>query len=414
MERRPLATVLSIDSANRSEVSSKYWRAWEPDPSNRNDSLTKLYDMIDPGSKVLDIGCAVGQLGAALRRDKGCTVYGIELDTASAKTAERVLDRVLQADIQSLSIEEAFPGERFDYVVFGDVIEHLREPLQILERAQKALTDEGALLISIPNVAHAAVRLALLGGSFDYVDAGLLDTTHLRMYTRKSLEELLEKAGLVPVELERTLLAVKDTEIPVRAQGLVTPDLITAAENEPEGMTYQFVVKALPLAQGKHKKLITRRILNLEALYGEASGRCLKLERELGAAKGHAAKLDSLERGFRDAQARIAGLEMEHKRSERALAELRGKLHEDLSHALRALVEGEGDLAKFRREIEQALVYVAQSCDQRIRQTHQLAAQADLQSRSVSERMARYLNLAPFRAIRKLRRKLFRIPATPV
>jgi 2-polyprenyl-3-methyl-5-hydroxy-6-metoxy-1,4-benzoquinol methylase len=160
------------------------------------------YDTLNPyilkhlrqlcGKRVLDIGCSTGRLGAALRLQAN-EVYGIEFDRGSAEKASAVLDKVIVGDVESLKLP--FRPAFFDAVVLGDVLEHLRSPASVLERIRPLLKDDGILVLSVPNIANWLVRLKLLFGIFDYSSAGIMDSSHLRFFTLKSLARLVKASG---------------------------------------------------------------------------------------------------------------------------------------------------------------------------------------------------------------------------
>jgi 2-polyprenyl-3-methyl-5-hydroxy-6-metoxy-1,4-benzoquinol methylase len=213
------------------------------DLSNRNNSHTLMVELIGGNKRVLDVGCATGYLARALA-GRGCTVSGFESDTEAAEVARPALDRLVVGDIEHTDLTEAFGGERFDVVVFGDVLEHLRDPLAALKAARAVLADRGSVVASIPNIAHGSVRLALMAGRFDYQPLGLLDSTHVRFFTRTSIEALLREAGMAPVEVRRTTAGFFDTPVPV-AESELPPEVVDAVLADPEAHTYQFVVRAV-------------------------------------------------------------------------------------------------------------------------------------------------------------------------
>jgi hypothetical protein len=100
------------------------------------------------------------------------------------------------------------------------------------------------VIVSVPNVAHGAVRLALLKGRWEYRSLGLLDDTHLRFFTRESLREMLKRAGLTVVEIRRTTADLFATELAIRAEDY-DPEVVAAVLEDPEATTYQFVVRAV-------------------------------------------------------------------------------------------------------------------------------------------------------------------------
>ncbi|MGI8685254.1 MAG: methyltransferase domain-containing protein [Acidimicrobiales bacterium] len=213
------------------------------DLRNANTSHALMVDLVGPDKRVLDVGCASGYLGEAMKQ-RGCTVAGIETDRESAEAAKAVLDEVVVADVGKLDLVAHFGAGSFDVVVFGDVLEHVVDPVGVLRRVRPLLSPSGYVVASIPNVAHGAVRLSLVRGRFDYNPLGLLDETHLRFFTRDSLHTLFRDAGFTPVDVRRTTAGIFETEIEVQREDF-DDDLVEAVESDPDATTYQFVLKAV-------------------------------------------------------------------------------------------------------------------------------------------------------------------------
>ena len=213
------------------------------DLSNRNNSHTLMVELVGGTKRVLDVGCATGYLARALV-ERGCTVSGVECDEEAAEEARPFLERLVVGDLETMDLAEAFGDDRFDVIVFGDVLEHLRNPLPVLRRAKALLADGGSVVASIPNIAHGSVRLALLAGRFDYQDLGLLDSTHVRFFTRSSVEDLFREAGMVPIDVRRTTAGFFDTPVPV-SESEFAPEVVDAVRADPESATYQFVLRAV-------------------------------------------------------------------------------------------------------------------------------------------------------------------------
>jgi SAM-dependent methyltransferase len=166
------------------------------------------------GRLLLDIGAAHGYLAEAFR-SQGFRVTGIEADRVLGEEAARHCDHFLALDLDGPL--PAFPAP-FDVMVFGDVLEHLKNPLAVLRQLSADLKDDGAVIISLPNVANFYVRLSLLLGRFDYQDRGILDRTHLHFFTRKSFLQFLQAAGLKPEEVTATPIPLP-LVVPTRYQG---------------------------------------------------------------------------------------------------------------------------------------------------------------------------------------------------
>jgi 2-polyprenyl-3-methyl-5-hydroxy-6-metoxy-1,4-benzoquinol methylase len=171
---------------------SNYKRVFSP--GEVNDPFSKAFDLVKKGSTVLDVGCSAGYFGEALIEHKGCTVDGVEPDPGDFKEATKRLRRVANSFVEE-AMESTFKGQKYDHIVFLDVIEHLYDPVATLKLVKTHLKPGGSVIFSIPNMAHASVRLMLLKGDFEYGNTGLLDNTHLHFYTGREIERVFESAG---------------------------------------------------------------------------------------------------------------------------------------------------------------------------------------------------------------------------
>lgn len=151
--------------------------------------------------RILDLGCASGVLGAALKERQGAEVVGVEIDPEYAADAEGRLDRVLCADVEELLSGDPALGS-FDCVVAGDVLEHLRDPWKALRRAASLLDPGGHAVVSLPNVRHWETFWQLgWKSTWPARDDGLFDRTHLHFFTYWDARALLEQAGLDVAEV---------------------------------------------------------------------------------------------------------------------------------------------------------------------------------------------------------------------
>lgn len=160
---------------------------------------------------VLDIGCGAGALGAAFRRrNPAARLIGIEPDAALRNHARGHLDAVHATDIESTPPPVA-PGS-LDAMVFGDVLEHLRDPWAVLRRDLHLLSDSGVLLVCVPNIEHWSFVARLMAGQWRYEPMGLFDRTHLRWFSRATMRAALEQAGYVPLEVAPRIFAQDKAE----------------------------------------------------------------------------------------------------------------------------------------------------------------------------------------------------------
>lgn len=151
-------------------------------------------------ARVLDVGCGAGALGLEFkRRNPSARYYGIEYDKDSSAVAATRLDAVASVDVEA----EPYPfGETtFDCIIYGDALEHLRDPWRLLRVHAERLAPKGVMLICMPNVEHWSFVERLLRGTFDYDEQGLFDRTHLRWFTMETTRRALRAAGLHPYDV---------------------------------------------------------------------------------------------------------------------------------------------------------------------------------------------------------------------
>ena len=151
--------------------------------------------------RVLDVGCGAGGQTAAINAGKHNHVVCVEPDPLRAAAAR---EKGLHVHAGIFDDRYADSCGTFDRIVFADVLEHVADPGSVLTRARRCLTPGGSVIISVPNVAHWTVRLGLLMGRFDYADGGIMDATHVRWFTRRTLLAVIANAGF---EVERVAVS---------------------------------------------------------------------------------------------------------------------------------------------------------------------------------------------------------------
>lgn len=144
------------------------------------------------GAVILDVGCNVGMIGKELIEKKQAIVDGIDINEEALRVAQNSYRKVFVRDLNDsrLEIEE----EKYDYIIFSDILEHLPRPDLILRNAAKYLKENGRVIISLPNIARFEIRIKLLFGKFDY-GPGILSEDHLRFFTKKSAGEMISRCG---------------------------------------------------------------------------------------------------------------------------------------------------------------------------------------------------------------------------
>ncbi|SFE52664.1 class I SAM-dependent methyltransferase [Methylobacterium sp. 13MFTsu3.1M2] len=160
--------------------------------NNRYESTGLLISFMKKNKKLLDVGCGTGTITSTLRDALSLDVVGVEPHPERAEQARTEGLNVITGVYDQTFAQK---NEKFDYILFADVLEHLVDPAEMLREVKNSLAPDGRVLASIPNVAHWTVRAQLLFGNFNYKPTGIMDATHLRWFTRRSVRRLFEAAG---------------------------------------------------------------------------------------------------------------------------------------------------------------------------------------------------------------------------
>jgi len=204
-----------------------------------------ILDMVDgyQPSRILDVGCSGGQLSELLR-DRGHHVTGV--DAFEIPDIEKRVDEFYQADLEQGIPAEA--GSGFDLAIAADVLEHLRTSDSLLREMGSLLNEHGRIVISVPNFGHWYPRLRTVLGIFDYDQRGILDKTHVRFFTRRSLLRMIKKNGFTVRRMEMTGLPV---DVLAGKRSLLKRVVLAfdamLVRLRPTLFAYQFVVEVEPV-----------------------------------------------------------------------------------------------------------------------------------------------------------------------
>lgn len=194
-------------------IEDKYNFELDMETENSNSAILKN---ISPNSKVLEFGCAHGRMTKYLKENLKCDTTIVEINAQAGSVAAQWASKAYigntLGDIEGDSFFYDFKENDFDYIIFADVLEHLKNPEIVLKKCKSLLTKNGSIWISIPNVGHNAVLIDLWNGLFEYRELGLLDNTHLRFFTSQSLENMILKCEFKIANKINLINTVENTE----------------------------------------------------------------------------------------------------------------------------------------------------------------------------------------------------------
>lgn len=205
-----------------------------------NPSFKYFLQQIPVGSRILEFGPALGYMTKFLKEERNCKVTCIELNPQMAEIASQYAEKMIVADIDQDAWENDLEG-LYDYVIFADVLEHLRYPEYIIQKTLNYLKPDGYILTSIPNISHNAIILGLKRGKFTYTQYGLLDNTHIHLFTRASMYKLFTDHQMQCVEEKDIIKRPGATELNQCYLDQAFSSLLLF--HRKDGHVYQFICK---------------------------------------------------------------------------------------------------------------------------------------------------------------------------
>jgi O-antigen biosynthesis protein len=322
-------------------------KRYEPPPidlENKNSSQTLSIDFIGFNKKVLEIGTSTGYVSKILKEQRNI-VTGIEIDQEAGLLAEPYCDKVIFGDVEELDLDAFLVPQSYDIILCGDILEHLKNPVNLLIKIKKYLKPEGYLVVSLPNFCHGDVLLNLLNGDFHYTSKGLLDKTHLHFFGLKNIYSFFAELGYQIKNLQTTNLDIGNTELKVDNMK-IPRDLLIFIQSLPNSTVYQYLFCAFPsdcVNQPVFEETDINRLF-FDSIRESRNEVQIPLE----------AKIDSLNRALAEKEPIISTLRTEVDSLNRALAEkepIISTLRTEVDSLNRALAEKEQKLASIEKSI---------------------------------------------------------------
>ena len=203
-------------------------------------SISTIVNRIKKNSVILEFGPANGRLTKYLKEVLNCQVYCVEINEESALDASKYSEKMIVDSIENYKWPNEFSEIKFDFIIFADVLEHLYYPQEVLDKSKSLLANQGSIIISVPNIAHNSIIMNLFNDQFEYMDVGILDNTHIRFFTKNSLDKFIYDSGLKIVYETGIYLNPLNTEFNNDYYDL-NDDLNDFIRNREYGEIYQFI-----------------------------------------------------------------------------------------------------------------------------------------------------------------------------
>lgn len=207
---------------------------------NPNSSHWKILLRINPGSTVLEMGCAAGYMTKYMQQKLMCKVDVVDNDYESVVNAKQYAEHGFCLDLDSGDWDDMFDADKYDYILFADVLEHLRDPFTTLVKAKNLLKPDGRIIVSIPNICHNDIIIRLFYDRFTYTTYGILDDTHIHFWGEFDFRCMCKQAKLKRLETDKVYIATGGTEQRM-SQDLVNPVLLDLLKHRADGEVFQWV-----------------------------------------------------------------------------------------------------------------------------------------------------------------------------
>ena len=218
---------------------------------------TPAHDLANPdllsampmASKVVEVGCSRGALAKEYKKRFPLAHYtGIEIDPDFGAVAKDFCNKIIIGNFEDICINEGIDGlSGSECWVFGDTLEHFQDPWMVLKKVRKLMSDNGCVCACIPNMQHWSIQFKLIRGDITYEESGLLDRTHLRWFTRKTIQKLFEESGFVINKMTPRIFQNQHNQTAAELIGSIASRLgADATEASQDSLPLQYVIKAIP------------------------------------------------------------------------------------------------------------------------------------------------------------------------
>lgn len=239
--RSNMQSYINVLNSNKNKFDDKWGKEVLYGSLVRSDIVNLFNKDKNESINVLDVGCGTGATLLYIKNlYKNANLYGIEIGKISSKIANAYAN-VINEDIEQVNLQLQYEENFFDYIILGDILEHLENPWKLLKNLKLYLKKDGYILASIPNIMHISVIREIINGSFTYQEAGILDKTHLRFFTLSEIYKLFDTANLQVEGAYHLQYYIPNPEEENLIQKLCE---ITSEENRMQYLSVQYIVKA--------------------------------------------------------------------------------------------------------------------------------------------------------------------------
>lgn len=239
-------------------------------------SHAKLLQWVKPKTRVLECGCAYGIMTRYMKEVLGCHVFVLELEQEAFQEAMTYADEGYCVNLEDDCWLDKIQENSFDYIMYADVLEHLRDPETVLKKMRRFLKSDGSVLLSVPNIAYGDIIMNLLCDQFTYTPLGLLDNTHIHLFARKNLHDMVEAAGYYMAEEDCTTVPLFASEqgqfLPEGKKNVLEEALITHTTRNIYQYVCRITVKKLELISKVQYTLNDDKVSKI--YYDDGTGFC--------------------------------------------------------------------------------------------------------------------------------------------